>query len=92
MHPGWSDTPGVVKSMPDFHKTFEKKLRTPYEGADTIFWLASSKNVNKKEHNGQFFRDRNIEIKHLWLTSTKYDKLEAEKLWNWCCDLTNWKI
>lgn len=27
-------------SIPGFHKAFEKRLRTPQQGVDTIVWLA----------------------------------------------------
>ena len=42
MHPGWADTPGVVASLPTFHRLIGPRLRTPEEGADTIVWLVAS--------------------------------------------------
>jgi NAD(P)-dependent dehydrogenase (short-subunit alcohol dehydrogenase family) len=36
MHPGWSDTPGVQTSLPDFHSQNQATLRTSEQGADTI--------------------------------------------------------
>jgi len=38
-HPGWADTGGLRASMPDFHRTFASRLRTPAQGADTALWL-----------------------------------------------------
>ena len=42
MHPGWADTPGVVTSLPVFHKVMGPLLRDPATGADTIVWLAAT--------------------------------------------------
>ena len=51
MHPGWVDTPGVVDSLPRFHSTLGRILRTPDQGADTIVWLAGSDEA--AEHGGK---------------------------------------
>jgi NAD(P)-dependent dehydrogenase (short-subunit alcohol dehydrogenase family) len=56
MHPGWADTPGVVQSLPTFHKITRPFLRTPAEGADTIVWLAASDEAAGK--TGLFWHDR----------------------------------
>jgi dehydrogenase/reductase SDR family member 12 len=45
MHPGWSHTPGVQKSLPSFFAAMESRLRTPEQGADTIVWAAASQEV-----------------------------------------------
>ena len=42
MHPGWADTPGVVTSLPRFHRLAGPLLRSPEEGADTIVWLGAA--------------------------------------------------
>lgn len=39
-HPGWADTPGVVESLPGFHKLTRRALRSAEEGADTVVWLS----------------------------------------------------
>ena len=56
MHPGWADTPGVVQSLPTFHKITKPFLRTPAEGADTIVWLAASDEA--ADQTGLFWHDR----------------------------------
>lgn len=56
MHPGWADTPGVETSLPMFHKLTKPFLRTPEQGADTIVWLAASKEA--AESSGLFWLDR----------------------------------
>ena len=42
MHPGWANTPGVVDSLPGFHRVLGPALRTPEQGADTVAWLAGA--------------------------------------------------
>lgn len=56
MHPGWVDTPGVVKALPTFYKLTKPFLRTPEEGADTVVWLAAAKAA--RETTGGFWLDR----------------------------------
>ncbi len=62
MHPGWADTPGVLRALPRFHAITERVLRSPEEGADTIVWLASAKAA--AETTGGFFHDRAIRPTH----------------------------
>ena len=66
MHPGWSDTPGVAKSLPAFRTQMEKSLRSPEEGADTIVWLACV--PFDRLEGGEFYLDRAIARKHLPLS------------------------
>ena len=40
-HPGWADTPGVVDSLPRFHKLTGPLLRDAEGGADTTVWLGA---------------------------------------------------
>lgn len=42
MHPGWTDTEGLQKSLPEFYSRMKSRLRTPEQGADTALWLAVS--------------------------------------------------
>lgn len=56
MHPGWVDTPGIERSLPEFHALVNNVLRTPEQGADTIVWLAMSKNACQS--TGLFWLDR----------------------------------
>ena len=41
-HPGWADTPGVVESLPRFHRLTGPLLRDAAGGADTTVWLAAT--------------------------------------------------
>ncbi len=77
MHPGWADTPGVVSSLPEFHRVTEKILRSPAEGADTIVWLASATEAGKV--SGKFWLDREPHPEHL-VKSTRETPEERQAL------------
>ncbi|MCU0269223.1 MAG: SDR family NAD(P)-dependent oxidoreductase [Acidimicrobiales bacterium] len=83
MHPGWADTPGVVDSLPTFHKVMGPVLRTPAEGADTIVWLAADDEPLRS--NGEFWLDRTPRwtVKLPW---TSAPDGEPERLWRWVVD------
>ncbi|KAL3845872.1 hypothetical protein ACJIZ3_003275 [Penstemon smallii] len=68
MHPGWAETPGVAKSLPDFSKSFSGKLRTSKEGADTVLWLALQ--PKEKLVSGGLYFDREEAPKHLPFSAT----------------------
>ena len=77
MHPGWADTPGVVTSLPGFHKVMGPLLRDPETGADTIVWLAATEPA---PGGGQFWHDRAQRPDH-YLPFTRDRGGEAERLW-----------
>jgi len=77
MHPGWADTPGVVSSLPEFHRVTERVLRTPEEGADTIVWLASATEAGKV--SGKFWLDREPHLQHV-LPNTRETSAERRRL------------
>jgi len=56
MHPGWVDTPGIERALPEFHAMVNRILRTPDQGADTIVWLAVSEKAGQS--TGRFWLDR----------------------------------
>ncbi len=70
MHPGWSDTPAVQTSMPQFREKLLNSLRTPEQGADTLVWMCCFQNLENFE-NGAFFQDRTPVSKHLPLAQTR---------------------
>lgn len=82
MHPGWADTPGVVDSLPTFHKVTRPFLRTPEQGADTIVWLAVAE--QPAHSNGLFWLDRRPRGTS-YLPRTRTDRAEAEALWDRVC-------
>ena len=82
MHPGWADTPGVVTSMPAFHKVMGPLLRDVETGADTIVWLAATE---PPPGGGQFWHDRAPRPEH-YLPTTKDRGGDAERLWDYVLD------
>lgn len=77
MHPGWADTPGVEKSLPGFHRLMGPVLRSPYEGADTIIWLAAAAEAG--DVSGELFLDREPRTTHL-LSRTEESLDERQRL------------
>ena len=85
MHPGWADTPGVVDSLPTFHKLTRPFLRTPAEGADTIVWLAASDEAAGQ--TGLFWMDREPRPTHK--TSRTRERPEKRReLWDALAELS----
>jgi dehydrogenase/reductase SDR family protein 12 len=81
MHPGWSDTPAVQTSMPQFREKLLNSLRTPEQGADTLVWMCCYEGLESFE-NGSFFQDRKPVSKHLplsWTTSTPTQEADFVK-------------
>ena len=64
MHPGWADTPVVQTSLPKFYWLMRNKLRTPQEGADTVYWLCVTTRL-REFPSGTFFQDRQAVPEHL---------------------------
>ena len=75
MHPGWSDTPGVQKSLPLFRKITRLILRSHKEGADTIVWMAQSRQASLS--TGKLFLDR--EPRSTYLLGNNVEKPEARE-------------
>lgn len=73
MHPGWSDTPGVQKSLPLFRKITRLVLRSHKEGADTIVWMVMSDQAALS--TGKLFLDR--EPRSTYLLGNNREKPEA---------------
>ncbi len=80
MHPGWSDTPGVEKSLPGFHKMLGSSLRPVEMGADTIVWASVIPKLRDLVPNGSFLFDRKVAPQHLPFGNTETDPGAAEKL------------
>jgi short-subunit dehydrogenase len=74
MHPGWVDTPGVLNSLPKFHKITKRWLRTSFQGADTIVWLA----MNNPKPGGKFWLDRQIQPSHILKSTMTKENNEKE--------------
>ncbi|MGZ6745606.1 MAG: SDR family NAD(P)-dependent oxidoreductase [Nocardioides sp.] len=83
-HPGWADTPGVVDSLPTFHKVTGPFLRDAAGGADTTVWLAATEPVPT---GGRLWHDRHPRPTHL-TRRTRTDAAERDRLWAWVEDAT----
>ncbi|MGZ8745233.1 MAG: SDR family NAD(P)-dependent oxidoreductase [Nocardioides sp.] len=78
-HPGWADTPGVVDSLPTFHRLTRPLLRDAEGGADTTVWLAATEPAPT---GGRLWHDRRPRPFHL-LRRTRTGAPERERLWAW---------
>jgi NAD(P)-dependent dehydrogenase (short-subunit alcohol dehydrogenase family) len=81
-HPGWADTPGVVDSLPTFHKLTGPLLRDAAGGADTTVWLAAT---HPQPPSGELWHDRRARPTHL-LRRTRTGAAERTELWDWVRD------
>jgi NAD(P)-dependent dehydrogenase (short-subunit alcohol dehydrogenase family) len=84
MHPGWVDTPGIKRALPEFHALVNKLLRTPEQGADTIVWLALSKEAGQS--TGRFWLDRRPHETVIFPGTGESEK-ERQVLWHKLQDL-----
>ena len=75
MHPGWADTPGVLHSLPTFHKLTKRFLRSSFQGADTMVWLA----MTNPKVGGKMWLDRQVQPEHL-IKSTADNPVEYDEL------------
>jgi NAD(P)-dependent dehydrogenase (short-subunit alcohol dehydrogenase family) len=80
MHPGWSETPGLVDSLPGFSRLTKPFLRSPDEGADTTIWLAATEPVPT---TGKFWHDREIRPPH-YSRRTQDPESTVEAIWTYC--------
>lgn len=81
-HPGWADTPGVVDSLPTFHRITGPILRDAEGGAETTVWLAAQK---PPPPGGGLWHDRRQRPTHV-RPGTRTDLAAAERLWGWVAD------
>ena len=81
-HPGWADTPGVVDSLPTFHRVTGPLLRDAEGGADTTVWLAATEPVPT---GGMLWHDRRPRPFHL-MRRTRTGEDERAQLWAWVRD------
>lgn len=80
MHPGWADTPALREAMPDFHRRFEDKLRTPEQATDTLIWAVCRPDELSAIPAGAFLLDRAEQTKHLTLARTHYETADVDRL------------
>lgn len=90
MHPGWSDTPGVQRSLKDFREKNKETLRTPEQGADSIIWLAASPAATAQAVNGKFIFDREAVKTDFWGARTAPSESDKAALWRLCEEMCDW--
>jgi NAD(P)-dependent dehydrogenase (short-subunit alcohol dehydrogenase family) len=78
-HPGWADTPGIVDSLPGFHRLTGPILRDPTQGADTTVWLTA---VQPPPEGGHLWHDRRIRPSH-YLSRTAETEPQRAAMWRW---------
>jgi NAD(P)-dependent dehydrogenase (short-subunit alcohol dehydrogenase family) len=83
-HPGWADTPGVVDSLPGFHRLMGPLLRDAEGGADTTVWLSATQ---PQPRTGQLWHDRRARPTH-FLGRTRTGEAERQQMWSWVSDTT----
>ena len=78
-HPGWADTPGVVDSLPGFHKVTGPVLRDAEGGADTTIWVCAAEPTPE---SGRLWHDRRPRPVHYgpWSRGPEGDR---ERIWTW---------
>jgi NAD(P)-dependent dehydrogenase (short-subunit alcohol dehydrogenase family) len=79
MHPGWVDTPGLAAALPRFHGLMGPTLRTPAEGVDTIIWLATERQADRR--GGRLFLDRRARPFDR-VPATRLDGAARRRLWD----------
>lgn len=79
MHPGWADTPGVQDAMPIFRAVTKAVLRDSADGADTVVWLAATRD-EAVQKSGQFWHDRRAWPTHR-MKRTRETPEERMRLW-----------
>jgi NAD(P)-dependent dehydrogenase (short-subunit alcohol dehydrogenase family) len=79
MHPGWADTPGVVDSLPGFHRLTGPILRDAEQGADTSVWLCAA---DPTPPSGLLWHDRRPRSAH-FTRRTQETGEDRERIWSW---------
>ncbi len=81
-HPGWADTPGVLDSLPTFHRITGPVLRDLHQGADTTVWLAA---VEPAPEGGSLWHDRRRRPVAL-TRKTRSTSAQVDRAWAWVRD------
>lgn len=78
-HPGWADTPGVLESLPRFHRLTGPILRDAQQGADTTVWLTA---VDPAPQPGTLWHDRRPRPVAL-TRRTRSTREQVDRMWTW---------
>jgi NAD(P)-dependent dehydrogenase (short-subunit alcohol dehydrogenase family) len=86
LHPGWTDTPGLARSLPRFYRALRPVLRTPDQGADTGLWFAGA--AGAPSLSGSFLFDRRPRsTERLPRTRSRDPRGDEERLMGWLAGL-----
>ena len=77
MHPGWTKTPGLDKSLPSFSQMMNSSLRTVQEGCDSTLFAALT---STKFPSGTFIFDRREAVQHLSLAGTDLGPIKTNAI------------
>ncbi|WP_350274325.1 SDR family NAD(P)-dependent oxidoreductase [Kribbella sp. HUAS MG21] len=80
MHPGWSQTPGLARSLPTFTKLTKPLLRTPTQATDTTLWLTAT---TPTPPTGTFWHDRHPRPPH-YSRKTRTPTESTQATWTYC--------
>jgi dehydrogenase/reductase SDR family member 12 len=79
MHPGWADTPGLVDSLPGFHRLTGPILRDADQGADTAVWLCAAEPAPPP---GLLWHDRRPRPEHYSRRTVETEE-QRQRMWEW---------
>ncbi|KYQ92786.1 hypothetical protein DLAC_05366 [Tieghemostelium lacteum] len=82
MHPGWSTTPQLQRTMPTFNYITRNQQRNASQGCDTIVWLSLAPSIAVGS-SGLFFEDRRPVPKYLKNSSTEVPREVVNELWSY---------
>jgi dehydrogenase/reductase SDR family protein 12 len=87
VHPGWANTPGLTSGLPAFARVAHPLLRSASDGADTLVWLAGSRESSPE--GGHLWLDRRPRMEYYlpwtWVPPSRRGA-EGRVLWDWCHD------
>lgn len=89
-HPGWTETPAVQAAYGDDAK-YLAPMRTPWEGAEAICWLAVA--PDELLQSGEFYLDRKPRAKHMagpFFTEGSFTKNSPEQVEHMIEHLEQW--
>ena len=78
-HPGWADTPGVLESLPTFHRVTGPVLRDLHQGVDTTVWLSAAEPAPE---GGTLWHDRRPRPVSL-TRRTRSTPAGVARMWDW---------
>ena len=79
MHPGWAKTAGVKSALPVFYKLQNLILRSPFQGAETGFWLLATRPETSDDLDYGVWFDHELRPAHMF-EATKAARCSIDEL------------